>query len=70
MRSLRSWLVDTAVPGNKKMVQAASNQRDFYMVNKREPNPWGYAKYHCRTGANVYSEIYWAYYPGITRKER
>jgi hypothetical protein len=52
------------------MVQAASNQRDFYMVNKREPNPWGYAKYHCRTGANVYSEIYWAYYPGITRKER
>ena len=45
------------------MVLVASKELDFYLIQKREPDPWGYAKYHCRTGANMYSKICWAYYP-------
>ena len=32
------------------MVQAASYQLDFYLIEKGESDPWRYAIYHCRTG--------------------
>jgi len=44
------------------MVQAASKQLDFYLIKKREPDPWSYGIYHYRMGANRYSKIYCAYY--------
>jgi hypothetical protein len=48
------WLVDPAIPGNEVMVQAPSKELNFYLIEKREPDPWRYAIYHCRTGAIMY----------------
>ena len=45
------------------MTRAVEDELDFYLVNKREPNGWAYAIYHCSTGANLYSMVHWAYYP-------
>jgi hypothetical protein len=36
---------------------------DFYLVERRERNPWAYAIYHCGTGSNMYSKVHWSYFP-------
>ncbi len=36
---------------------------NFYLVEKGEPDPWAYAKYHCTTASNLYSSVHWSYYP-------
>lgn len=43
---------------------AVRDELNFYFEELREPNPWGYAIYHCSTMANVYSKVHWGYYPG------
>jgi hypothetical protein len=42
---------------------AIVKELDFYFVELREMNPWGYAIYHCSTGANAYSNVRWGYFP-------
>jgi hypothetical protein len=34
---------------------------DFYLVEKKERDPWAYAQYHCTTAANIYSEVHWSF---------
>ncbi len=36
---------------------------NFYLVDKKEENPWAYAIYHCGTGANFYSKVHWEWFP-------
>jgi DNA invertase Pin-like site-specific DNA recombinase len=36
--------------------------RQFYLIDKEEPNPWGYAQYYCGTGSNIYSPVRWAFF--------
>jgi len=50
--------------------EAVRRELDFYLVEKREENPWAYAIYHCSTAANVYSSAHWGYYPGKRRARR
>jgi hypothetical protein len=47
----------------KDMIEAVHRELDFYLVEKEEPDPWIYAQHHCRTGANVYSNVHWGYRP-------
>ena len=35
----------------------------FFLVDKGEVDPWGYAAYHCSTAANIYSSVHWGYWP-------
>ena len=46
------------------MIEAAIRELDFYFVELGESNPWGYAQYHCSTGANICpdSTIHWSFY--------
>ena len=37
---------------------------DFYLIEKQEHDPWGYAKYHCGSTANMYSNCHWLYNTG------
>lgn len=53
------WLAD--VPS--EVTAQVRHELDFYLVEKHELNPWGYALYHCGTAANVYSRIHWSYFP-------
>jgi hypothetical protein len=57
-------------PSHEQMINAARKELDFYLVDKREPNPWAYAKYHCNTAANMYSKVHWSYFPNGNRGER
>lgn len=56
--------IDTAIIGE------VHRELDFYLVDKREPNPWAYAIYHCSTGANMYSKVHWSYFPSGRQGER
>jgi hypothetical protein len=57
------FLIEASDPEGRKMVDAVRIELDLILVEKGEPNPWDYAKYHCATGANAYSEIHWSYHP-------
>jgi hypothetical protein len=56
--------IDTAIIGKVR------RELDFYLVDKREPNPWAYAIYHCNTSANMYSKVHWSYFPSGRQGER
>ena len=57
------WLIQQDSSDRGTIMQVAQRELDFYLVEKGEPNPWGYAQYHCNTTANLYSSIHWSYYP-------
>jgi len=54
---------------SKEIFKAVKQELDFYLIEKQEPDPWKYAKYHCTTTANEYSKIHWRLHSGITQSE-
>jgi len=64
------WLMSPGNPSNEQMIDAAKKELDFYLVEKREANPWAYAKYHCNTAANMYSDVHWSYFSKGNRGTR
>jgi hypothetical protein len=64
------WLMSPDDPSHEQMINAARKDLDFYLVDKREPNPWAYAKYQSNTAANIYSKVHWSYFPEGNRGER
>jgi hypothetical protein len=67
---LVSWLMSSDNPSHERIIRAATMELDFYLVEKREADPWAYAKYHCNTGANMYSSVHWSYFPDGNPGER
>ena len=57
------FLIEPSNAANGKMVAEARRELDFYLVEKKEPDPWKYAIYHCGTASNVYSKVHWSYHP-------
>ena len=55
--------VEFLVNCEREAKTAIVKELDFYFVELREMNPWGYAIYHCSTGANAYSNVRWGYFP-------
>jgi len=47
-----------------KILQEVVREIDFYLIEKQESDPWGYAKYHCGSTANMYSDCHWLYNKG------
>jgi hypothetical protein len=41
------------------VLEDVRRELDFYLVEKGEPDPWGYAHYHCWTMANVMGKVHW-----------
>jgi len=69
------WVVGPDNPSRERMIGAARKELDFYLVEhpKGFPgtgHPWGYAIYHCNTGANMYSSVHWSYFPNGNREQR
>ena len=54
-------LVDDSTTHGKGIIADVRRQVQWLFVDKGEANPWGYAKYHCTTGANVYSNVHWGW---------
>lgn len=57
------FLINEELPSNIAILKSAKGELDFYLVEKNELNPWGYAQYHCTTSSNIYSQVHWSYYP-------
>ena len=64
------WLVDPTAPEHAEMVASARRELDYYLVELGEKDPWAYARYHCTTGANMYSSIHWSDFPTGTEGTR
>ena len=56
------FLVEPGDPKNAATVSDVKKEIQFYLIDKREPNPWGYAQYHCGTCSNIYSNVHWGYF--------
>ena len=50
-------------PTDTDCLNAVKKQLDFYLCEKKERDPWLYAKYHCNTASNFYSRVHWAFCP-------
>jgi hypothetical protein len=57
------FLIESSEGKNREVLDEVRRELDFYLVEKGEPDPWDYAKHHCGTGANVYSNVHWSYHP-------
>ena len=54
------------IPTGKKendMIREVRRELDFFLLEKKEENPWAYARYHCGTAANFYSKVHWSFFP-------
>jgi hypothetical protein len=59
------FLVERADPRNTGAISDVEREIQFYLIDKREYNPWEYAQHHCGTSANAYSQVHWSFFqPG------
>jgi hypothetical protein len=56
------FLFDTSDPKNEEILDETKKELQFYLIDKMEPNGWGYMQYHCGTSANVYSNVHWSFF--------
>lgn len=56
------FLIDKNDPSNGQVIGAVEKEIQFYLIDKTEIDPWSYAKYHCSTMANVYSQVHWSFF--------
>jgi len=65
----KTFIVEFIIPEGinnkirKKILNEVTNEIEFYLILKDEDDPWEYAKYHCTTAANIYSNVHWGYFP-------
>jgi len=50
--------LDADGPDHEDVPARARRELDFYLIEKAEPDPCGYAQHHCNTGDNMYSSIH------------
>ncbi len=61
------FLIEESDKQLKLTLEAAKRELNFYLVDKGEPDPWSYAKYHTTTMADVYSSIHWSFFSPAKR---
>lgn len=53
------FLMEKSNDKNIEILNDVVNEINFYLVEKNEPDPWAYVKYHCGSSANAYSNVHW-----------
>ncbi len=56
------FMVAEEDPANKDLISKAQSELQLYSVELRENDSWAYARYHCSTAANIYSDVHWSYH--------
>jgi hypothetical protein len=64
------FLVSHAEERNASVLGEVRRELDYYLVNKREPDPWKYARYHGSTAANMYSKVHWSFFAPLSPTRR
>ncbi len=57
------FLIDETTEAHRVALEELRRELTFYLVDLDRPDPWGYARHHCDTMANVYSKIHWSFHP-------
>ena len=57
-------LIDDSTAHDEEIIAAVRRRVHWLFVEKREPNPWAYARYHCTTSANIYSRVHCSWMSG------
>ena len=65
------FLPDNLPPGDSKdeVFKNIRDELNFYLVEKKESDPWVYAVYHCGTAGNMYGHIHWTHCPGTLESQ-
>ena len=63
------FLIDRADSRNAEIAKDVVHELDFYLVELRKPDPWGYLQYHCGTTSNVYSSVHWLFHPQSAKQD-
>lgn len=58
-------------PASIRIMDATVRELDFYLIEQAEQadETWKYARYHCTTASNVYSDVHWSFFPRLTPSE-
>ena len=56
-------LVDDSTTRGKEIIADVRRKVHWLFVEKGEADPWGYARYHCTTAANAYSNVHGGWVP-------
>jgi len=64
------FLIDDSTTHNVEIMADVRRKVHWLFVEKGEANPWAYARYHCTTGANVYSNVHWGWVSTTSSPER
>ena len=64
------FLITESTTRDADVMAAVRRQVHWLFLEKNEANPWAYARYHCTTGANVYSRVHWGWVSGTPNPER
>lgn len=63
------FLVDPNEAKNEEAVNDVKSEIQFYLIDLRKPDPWGYAQYHCGTQSNVYSPVHWSFFKTAIKRQ-
>ena len=63
-------LVDDSTTRGKEIIADVRRKVHWLFVEKGEAEPWAYARYHCTTAANAYSNIHWGWVSTTSSPER
>ena len=61
-------LIDGSTTDHEEISAEVRRQVHWLFVEKGEPSPWVYARYHCTTSANIYSLVHWSWVPAQTTR--
>ena len=45
-----------------KIILEVVKEIEYYLLEKQEDDPWGYAQHHCGTAANCYGSVHWSFF--------
>ena len=63
-------LVDDSTTRGKEIIADVRRQVHWLFLEKGEREPWNYARYHCTTAANAYSDVHWGWVSTTSSPER
>ena len=64
------FLIADSTTHDADVMAAVRREVHWLFLEKNEADPWAYARYHCTTGANVYSRVHWGWVSGTPNPER
>ena len=64
------FLIDDSTTRNEELITNVRRKAHWLFLEKGEANPWAYARHHCTTAANIYSDVHWGWVPETPNPER